>query len=560
MLNFLTSTGKWLFCRVKFVAICGLLVFTTGCSTNNVIRNEQLNMAPVAAKPTKAIAQEQNSSGIDYITTDGGMLQILDAEPAGDPLPSVRLENISLSNASTYEIMRALLWGTNISFNVVNDSPDGDAHASGISAVNISGSLSDVLDQLSRTAGFYYFYRQGILTIRPDRQYVVDLPPIDDMMESMSGMVKHLGATDVMLDRPGKLLSFRASRSVFERISSYINHIRNTRSLIVYDSIIWEVVLSDGSQQGVAWNKFQWRNPQTGTTYGITSDAALTGAAQALPIAGGIGFSAIFNGGRVAIDILASFLETQGALRTVSQPKLSMVAGGKASWRVGNSTTYVSKVGTTTGTSISQTTVETAQLLTGLDLLINGDVYDGTIFTDIRLRLNDLLRFAPYSALGTQLSLPQTANRDLETLVRARPGDTIMLAGINIDRSSNDAAGMFGKETIAIPTSVSASKNRSELIVVLQPRLIRFASKSDMAARLDAQSKRDAIEKALSMKTQAEELAIEKTPVAIAVNNEIVKTQPEVPAVEKASIVDDKTPVADNKTKDAGENAQEIGQ
>lgn len=154
-------------------------------------------------------------------------------------------------------------------------------------------------------------------------------------------------------------------------------------------------------------------------------------------------------------------------------------------FRNGNSINYVSQVGTTTNASTTTTSVTTAQVLSGIDMLVSGDVSDGTVFTSVRISMNDLQRFNPFVAVGTQLQLPQTANREITTDVRTRSNDTILLAGINSSRVQGDIQGLpLGGPAIA-PTSSTDKFERAEMVIVLKPRVIRF---TNQVAKVTGQS------------------------------------------------------------------------
>ena len=92
--------------------------------------------------------------------------------------------------------------------------------------------------------------------------------------------------------------------------------------------------------------------------------------------------------------------------------------------------------GTNIGNNLNQVTVETETLRTGFELTLFGLERDGVIFTDINLSSSELLRFTAFTALGTELQLPQTSSRDVKTNVAARPGDVILMSVIRKGQGS----------------------------------------------------------------------------------------------------------------------------
>lgn len=448
----------------KITVALSAIMALTGCALPRpAIESDPLPLTPIRAPNPQATVGTDDR---DFLVQTEVQPFFIAAElESSEPLPDIRLSGISFSTSSIYEVMRTLLSNTGLSYSINGDHVGSQIQRRSISAVNVSGSLKNILDGLSNTLGVYYSYRNGVINISPDRQYVLPLPPVDEAMESLSPMLKTLGATDIYLDKPGRMITFRAPKPSYEKINSYLEYVRSTKQLIVYDAHVWEVILNDANNTGIQWNRFSW-TPSGSAAFNVT------GGSPGSP--SGLGLAAVYSNSKVAIDVLASFLQSQGNLKTVSQPKLTLISGGKAVFRVGNTTNYVSQIGTTVANNATNTTVQTAQVMSGLDLVLSGDISDGTVFTDVKLKLNDLQRFNTFTALGTQLSLPQTANRDVETKIRCRPGDTIMLAGINIEKNSQDVSGLPSGGNSILPTLADRSVQRSELVIVLKPRIIRF--------------------------------------------------------------------------------------
>ena len=176
--------------------------------------------------------------------------------------------------------------------------------------------------------------------------------------------------------------------------------------------------------------------------------------------------SAHFN-----VDSLIQFLQTQGNVKTISRPKLAVMSGSKGKVRVGQVTTFVSKVGTNFSSTVNQVTTETQSLKTGLEMSLFGDVSDNTVYTHINTAISEITRMDSVQALGTNFNLPQTADRDLDTVVRARPGDMILLGGITIQ-----------KDTLNVNNGVAGNGDtkevtHSELVLSLRTKVISFKGK-----------------------------------------------------------------------------------
>jgi hypothetical protein len=311
-----------------------------------------------------------------------------------------------------------------------------------------------------------------------------------------------LGARDTYLDRLNSTVVFRSNRTSLRAIEQYVRQMRAARAMLIYEVHVYQVDLTDDTKSGINWNRFGWTEDSiirdaTGGSSGGGSGGN-TGGSQSPPTGdvfspfgaanraatlvreGDFGIGAVFSGPNFNAQILLNFLRSQGTVRVVSQPRIGMMSGSRGSLQVTGNNTYVAKVGTNIGTNLNQVTVETETLRTGFELTLFGLERDGVIFTDINLSISELLRFTAFTALGTELQLPQTSSRDVKTNVAARPGDVILLAGISVARDNADvtnAAGGNSKET---------QTQRGELVIALRPKVVRFVKRPVGSAALGA--------------------------------------------------------------------------
>lgn len=128
------------------------------------------------------------------------------------------------------------------------------------------------------------------------------------------------------------------------------------------------------------------------------------GRGQRRPDSLGLGLE--LSSSKLSVDILINFQQTQGNVNALPRPRLPVIPGTRSSLRVGQSTTYVSKVGTNFSTSVNQVTTETRDLKTGLDLAMFGDFSDNPIYTRIRLAISEIVCLNRFTALGSDLTLP----------------------------------------------------------------------------------------------------------------------------------------------------------
>lgn len=428
----------------------------------------------------KAAAQEANAETELPLEWSADSMFVLRRPDAGAFLaPRVMIANLSFSEVGVLDAVRLLANQANLTVRV-EGGVQGSERYGPFTVENLSGKFIDVLEEMAEAAGFFWEIRNRTLIIRQDDQFMVNLPPVlsEDTMAGVTNTLQYLGARDVYLDRAGRTLTFVANRKGMNQIQRYLENVRETRSLLVYDTHVFQVELNDGLNTGIQWSKFGYANNTLGLAGGagaVTGQGLLDRVGDALQTtllentAKGVNFA--FAGPKFSMAALLNFLNTQGSLKSLSSPQITMLSGSQGSLRVGKTVQYVSKVGSNSTTGVSQVTTETSSLRVGLSLNLRGDLYDKTVFTQVALSISDVTSMDKYTAVGTDLTLPQSADRDLEVSVRSRPGDVVILGGIHVDSESKSASRGLGS------FSNDKARSTSELILVLKTRVIRFVGK-----------------------------------------------------------------------------------
>ena len=418
-----------------------------------------------------------------------------------DPLPNIPLRNVNVTESGLYDAMQLIAASAGLSLSIEGGARGLDRYGAA-SVFRLSGTFADVLERMSRSMGFFYYVRDGVLYIAPEQQFVLLTPPAltADNVAGFANNLQMLGARDTYLDRLNGSLVFRSNRSTLASIEAYVKQLRAARAMIVYEVNVYQVDLTDTKASGVNWNRFGWTEESvvrsTGTTTGGTGTGTTTGTTgntgnttappngdvfasrgssnRAVTLTGdaGFGIGAVFAGPNFNYSVLMNFLRTQGTVKVVSQPRISLMSGARGFTRFGQNTSYVAKVGTNIGNNLNQVTVETERLQTGFELTLFGTESDGTVYTDINLSVSELLKFNKFTALGTDLTLPQTQDREVKTIVRARPGDVILLGGISVSRDNSDVTNALGGN------AKNAETQRGELVIALRPKIVRFVART----------------------------------------------------------------------------------
>ncbi|MFM7709173.1 MAG: type II secretion system protein GspD, partial [Gammaproteobacteria bacterium] len=411
-----------------------------------------------------------------------------------ESLPDVRLRNVSVTESGVYDAMNLIAASANLSLSIEGGARGLERYGSA-AVFRLSGTLTEVMEQLSDGMGFFYTVRNRMLIITPEQQFILQTPPAltEDNLAGFANNLQVLGARDAYLDRLNSTVAFRANRSALRSIETYVRQLRAARAMLIYEVHVYQVDLTDDTKAGINWNRLGWTQDSvireatggsgggggTGTGGGpgsppsgdVFSPFGAANRAATLTSDADYGIGAVFSGPNFNASILLNFLRSQGTVRVVSQPRIGLMSGSRGQLQVGQNTAYVAKVGTNIGNNLNQVTVETERLQTGFELTLFGTERDGTIFTDINLSVSELLRFNSFTALGTDLTLPQTADRKVQTIVAARPGDVILLGGISVSRDNSDVTNAIGgnnKETNA---------QRGELVIAMRPKVVRFVKR-----------------------------------------------------------------------------------
>lgn len=405
---------------------------------------------------------------------------------SGD-LPSIQVDGLSVTERGLFDILQIIFADTHIPLSF-EGGVESTSRYGVITLNNLSGTLPDVMNKLGDIMGFFWtMSSSGVLRIVPEQQFVITMPPIlaEDNMAGMTNTILYLGGQDVYLDRINRSLVFRANRRALRSIEEYLARIRETRTLIVYDMNVMQVDLNDSNSMGVRWELLK-------TARGLNSapDSKLLGpSSEPANSVGQIsrtstGIDTLIFGRSFQTNLLVDFLRTQGDVKTLSQPKIGLMNGTNGLIRVGQSTTFVSRVGSQIVNGVAQSTADTQNLRTGLELSLTGEVHESTVYSRISISITELLALKRFTALGVDLNLPEVADRELRTQIRCRPGDTILLGGITVSRTQDDFARGLGINTR------SESTKQTELVVTIRPRLVYFKKASDvLPAQAEAKAK-----------------------------------------------------------------------
>ena len=272
------------------------------------------------------------------------------------------------------------------------------------------------------------------------------------------------GTGEVIVDeRSGKAIVSDLPKKM-EKIGRLIKEIDEESRQVFIEADIIEVNLSDKFQRGIDWEK-------------VLGERSLDGLAFAgyFPLT-------LSNFQKISVGTLArnnykaviNFLETYGDIRTISQPRISVVNNEEAKILVGSREAYV----TQTQSQATSSTV-TSEAVEFIDVGVKFKVIptinkDGFITMKIKPEVSSVAETITTS-LGSRIPIVKTS--EAETVVKVKDGVMIMIAGLIKEDKRDTVIGLPLFSRIPWVGGLFSSRDRekknSELIIFITPHLMR---------------------------------------------------------------------------------------
>jgi MSHA type pilus biogenesis protein MshL len=269
-----------------------------------------------------------------------------------------------------------------------------------------------------------------------------------------------------------------ATKRDLRKVRDFIVNLRRVLNRqVLIEARIVEVQLSEGLKYGIDWSFIEdWRgvgNINIGAAE-FSSVVDTTGPNFQISVTGQ-NFS----------SVLAA-LQSQGDVKTLSNPRVNILNGQTAMLSVGRNTSFISSVETTTTTTEGAVptvtfTVETSSILSGIIFglapYINNEGEITLTITPIVSNLVDL----EAKTIGTggntvEIKLPTVDLREMSTTVRILDGQMVIIGGL-IDRKERlqeDKVPILGNIPIlgAVFKRVDKSHEKTELVIMLIPKIL----------------------------------------------------------------------------------------
>lgn len=296
------------------------------------------------------------------------------------------------------------------------------------------------------------------------------------------------GGRSLVIHPDSGLVVVGADPATQRRVAGYLKELqRRTSRQVQLEARIVEVSLGTDSQIGLDWNGILRAGAASGGSGTDVSTGFASGTTLNPNVQSGDGlFRMVVQNARVSATLSA--LAREGRLQVLSAPRLSTLNNQKAILRVVREEAYFlqnSQVAPTGGLGGAIATIQITPVVVpvGIVLDIQPQVgEDGTITLAVNPSVSEIVTVRNFSVPGTggssgaSATLPVVDRRDLDTVVRIRSGETLVLAGIIRAKASEDDRGVPWLRKVPLLgnlfTKREKAKVHTELAIFITPTLV----------------------------------------------------------------------------------------
>jgi general secretion pathway protein D len=345
--------------------------------------------------------------------------------------------------------------------------------------INLSASNIPFGKMLQKTVGdkLSILYNDDTFYLGNMRTVTLKIPSINGLPEILKTSISSMGASNVSTDAITSSVSFSAREKEYGDIMKYLEILRNNLYVIEYEISIYDVELKDNYALGIDWSLVPTL-AKDGLSF-VASAAAGLGSAgtSAAPLTFGMILKNDTYNGKALINALENF----GKVESVQRPKLLGLAGTNVKLTDGIEAPYISGIqNTSVGNGTSQVSTTSATALSGLEINLKSNMLDGTVITDIGLRINDIVGYTSFEVNGNKFSQPQTVTKAINNTMRVQPGVPIVISGLfrnKSDKGWNGLPGLGDSAAGVVGGARHTSSTKSEMVIVVTPRVIKYVMK-----------------------------------------------------------------------------------
>ncbi|WP_155888558.1 type II secretion system secretin GspD [Inquilinus limosus] len=272
----------------------------------------------------------------------------------------------------------------------------------------------------------------------------------------------------IVANKERNSLMVMATPEAWRKIEAALRLMDTPRYQVLIEATIAEVTLTDQLRYGVHF----WL--ESGNFSGVFTQNSSFGVNPTVP-----GFNFIISSGnfRVILDALASITN----VRVMSSPSLAVLDNQTAQLKVGDQVPVITRQQQSTDNPDAPIVNNVEYRDTGVILQVTPRINpDGQVDLDIRQEVSNVVE-------GTEdRTNPTISQREVGTSVSVASGQTVILGGLISDRQSTGNSGVPVLRDIPLVgnlfSGVSNSDQRTELVILITPRVIRSAADAKAVA------------------------------------------------------------------------------
>lgn len=240
---------------------------------------------------------------------------------------------------------------------------------------------------------------------------------------------------------------------------------------VLIEAKIVDVSLTKESQFGIDWSSV------------IRLKNMNLGIGQTLSSATQSGVQFTLSGGGNQVNAVLRALQTQGTVNVLSSPSVSTLNNQPAIMRVTTeeiifTATRQPILGPNGGTIGFNNTVTPQQISVGIVLSVLPQIgADNTITMNVRPHVNGIVRTAVYTSDdGNSSSVPVLEERETDTMVSMRGGETVVIGGLMQNKISQNTSGVPGLRNLPLFgrlfESTQQVQTKSELVIFITATIV----------------------------------------------------------------------------------------
>jgi MSHA type pilus biogenesis protein MshL len=280
----------------------------------------------------------------------------------------------------------------------------------------------------------------------------------------------------VTYDRPLGIITVTAPRGVLERTDSYFENLKTElyRQVTIEAKIV-EVELTENNRTGINWNSllnnanfdFHLDVQKLNPFADMLSDANLQKRFVTMEDKN--------------FSLLLDLIEDQGHTEILANPKITVMNGQPALINVGESIQYVSQIIQTVSDSGAVTvTPTTSQVFSGLGLGVIANIVEDEVILNLTPIESEVTDWNSEVIGGNSLTLPTVSVREMNTQVRVKSEDMLVIGGLISSIKDYEESGIKGLRKLAFGSKAfkqdGVDSRKRELVILLRPVIQNFGS------------------------------------------------------------------------------------